>query len=95
MLNSKDAIIKNVSKWGWLTALIPIALWFLFSSKDPVLSDSYRGKDVGVILAAMPEQDRKDLDFFFENFSKEASLAMFYSVKSPWRLMLLHKTSTH
>lgn len=71
MLNSKNTIIKNISKWGWIAAFTAIAIWFFFSSKDSALPASYQGKDVRVVLAAMPKKDRQNLEIFFrELFEK-------------------------
>lgn len=52
-------------------ALTSIILWFFLFSKDVALPDSYQGKDVGVILTAMPKKDRQNLEVFFRNLFEE------------------------
>ncbi len=57
----KAKIVKN----GLGAGIILILFWLLFPAKDPVLPDSFRGKDVGIILAAISQKDREHLDYFF------------------------------
>ena len=52
----------------WLWASIPIfsvIFWLFISEREVDLPDSYVGKDVAVILAAIPKRDRERLEYFF------------------------------
>ncbi len=45
--------------------VLPLILFLFFFQKQSELPDSYIGKDVSIILAAMPKSDREKLEYFF------------------------------
>ena len=56
---------KKIGRRVILFTFLPI-LFFYFLPKPKILPDSYIGKDVTTILKVMPKNDRKKLEYFFQ-----------------------------
>jgi hypothetical protein len=63
-------IIAKVLKKRWnqiAIFVVPFIGWLIFFFQNqPNLSDSFIGKDISIILEAMPERDREKLEYFFQ-----------------------------
>jgi len=69
----------------------PLIFGFFFFQKQPVLSDSYIGKDISSILAIMPKEDREKLDFFFREYFNDDCFKYVLLGEKPMALGVLVK----
>ena len=67
-------IIKKIARKhrNQIAIFVFLALgWLFFFQNQPNLPDTYIGKDVSVIIKAMPRKDRKKLEYFFQRLVRD------------------------